>query len=56
MNVHKNAALAPRGREQMVERLEAGESGAAAAAAVGVSERTVWKWRARWREGGREQM
>ena len=56
MNVHKNAALTPRGREQMVNRLEAGESGAAAAAAVGVSERTVWKWRARWREGGTEAL
>lgn len=40
----------------MVTRLEAGESGAAAAAAVGVSERTVWKWRARWREGGTEAL
>lgn len=40
----------------MVNRLEAGESGAAAAAAVGVSERTVWKWRARWREGGQEAL
>lgn len=56
MNVHKNAALTPRGREQMVNRLEAGESGAVAAAAVGVSERTVWKWRARWREGGAESL
>ena len=56
MNVHKNAALTPRGREQMVHRLEAGESGAAAAAAVGVSQRTVWKWRARWREGGVEAL
>ena len=40
----------------MLTRLEAGESGAAAAAAVGVSERTVWKWRARWREGGTEAL
>lgn len=40
----------------MVNRLEAGESGAVAAAAVGVSERTVWKWRARWREGGAESL
>ena len=40
----------------MLNRLEAGESGAAAAAAVGVSERTVWKWRARWREGGTEAL
>lgn len=40
----------------MLTRLEAGESGAAAAAAVGVSERTVWKWRARWREGGAEAL
>ena len=40
----------------MVSRLEAGESGSAAAEAVGVSERTVWKWRARWREGGTESL
>jgi transposase InsO family protein len=40
----------------MLNRLEAGESGAAAAAAVGVSERTVWKWRARWREGGTDAL
>lgn len=40
----------------MLNRLEAGESGAAAAAAVGVSERTVWKWRAREREGGSEAL
>ncbi len=38
MNVHKNAALTPRGRERLLRRIEAGESGAAAAAAVGVSE------------------
>lgn len=52
MNVHKNAVLTPRGREQLVERLEAGESRAAAAAAVGVSCRTVRKWEKRRAEEG----
>ena len=56
MNVHKNAVLTPRGREQLINRIEAGESGAAAAAAVGVSERTVWKWMARKRAGGLEAL
>jgi transposase InsO family protein len=52
VNVHKNAVLTPRGREQLIERLERGESKAAAAAAVGVSERTVWKWLKRKRAEG----
>jgi transposase InsO family protein len=47
VNVHKNAVLTPRGREQLLDRIEAGESRAAAAAAVGVSRRTAWKWEAR---------
>lgn len=54
MNVHENAVLAPKGREQLIQRLERGESVAAASAAVGVSARTGWKWRARHRAEGRE--
>jgi transposase InsO family protein len=54
VNVHKNAVLTPRGREQLVARLERGESKAAAAAAVGVSERTAWKWLRRKRSEGIE--
>lgn len=52
MNVHKNAPLTPLGREMFVERIEAGESVAAASAAVGISERTGWKWLGRYREEG----
>ena len=54
MNVHKNAALTPSGRERLIQRIEQGESVAAASAAVGVSERTTKKWRARHRAQGRE--
>ena len=54
MNVHKNAVLTPRGREQFTDRIEAGESVAAASAAVGFSERSGWKWVGRRREAGVE--
>lgn len=52
MNVHKNAQLTPRGREQLVARVVAGEPAAEVAAGSGVSVRTVWKWVARQRAGG----
>lgn len=52
MNVHKNAPLTPLGREMFVQRIEAGESIAAASAAVGISERTGWKWLGRYRTEG----
>ena len=49
MNIHKNARTTPRSRGQLVERvLSHEESPAAVAAAVGVSERTVRKWLARY--------
>jgi transposase InsO family protein len=49
MNIHKNARTTPRSRAQIVARVGAGHEGAAAvAAAVGVSERTVRKWVARY--------
>jgi len=54
VNVHKNAALTPRGREQLIQRIEQGESIAAASAAVGVSERTTHKWRGRHEAEGCE--
>jgi len=56
VNVHKNAVLAPRGREQLVRRIEAGESVAEAAAAMGMSERAGWKWLKRYRTGGFEAL
>jgi len=49
MNIHKNARTTPRSRGQIVARVLRGqESTAAVAAAVGVSERTVRKWVARY--------
>jgi len=52
MNVHKNARTTPRSREVMVRRVLAGEKVALVAAGFGVSERTVYKWLARWRREG----
>jgi transposase len=54
VNIHKNAVLTPRGRERLIKSIEQGESVAAAAAAVGISERTAWRWRDRHRAAGRE--
>ena len=54
VNVHKNASLTPRGRELLIERIGGGESVAAASAAVGISERTGWKWIGRHRAEGVE--
>ena len=52
MNIHKNARTTPRSRARIVQRiLSAGERPGAVAAAVGVSERTVRKWLARYRSG-----
>lgn len=49
MNIHKNARTTPRSRGQIVARvLTQHERPAAVAAAVGVSERTVRKWVARY--------
>ena len=50
MNIHKNARTTPRSRAGIVQRvLSGGERPGAVAAAVGVSERTVRKWLARYR-------
>lgn len=53
MNIHKNARLTPKGREILVERLERGEHPSDVACAMGVSVRTVYKWRQRYRQFGR---
>lgn len=54
MNSHKNARLGFTGRVCLVERVvQDGWTGAQAAAAFGVSARTVWKWVGRYRSGGR---
>jgi transposase InsO family protein len=49
MNIHKNARTTPRSRGQIVQRvLTQQEPAATVAAAMGVSERTVRKWLARY--------
>jgi len=50
MNVHKNARLTPKGRELLIARLERGEHPYDVACALGISVRTVYKWRKRYRE------
>ena len=52
MNMHHNARLTPKGRELLVGRLERGEHPEDVACAMGVSIRTVYKWRRRYREEG----
>ena len=53
MNVHKNARLTPFGRERLVKQvLERVLTPAAAAAAAGVSLRTIYKWLSRFRKEG----
>lgn len=52
MNIHKNARLAPRGREILISRLERGEHPDDVATAMGVSSSTVYKWRRRYRAEG----
>ena len=49
MDIHKNARLTPQSRALLVDRVLAdGWTVAEASAAVGVSERTGWKWLARF--------
>jgi len=53
MKLHGNARTCPNSRRLLVERvLRQGWSVTAAAAAAGVSKRTVWRWLKRWREEG----
>ena len=53
MNIHENARTTPASRALLVRRvLEEGWSAAQAAAAVGISKRTAYKWLSRFREGG----
>jgi|TARA_B100000315_G_scaffold78647_1_gene72024 transposase InsO family protein len=56
MNVHKNARLTPKGRELLIERLARGERPCDVACAMGVSARSVYKWRKRYRDGGLEAL
>jgi transposase InsO family protein len=53
MEVHANAPLSPIGRRRVVDRVVGQRwSVAAAAEAAGVTERTVYRWLARWRVEG----
>jgi transposase InsO family protein len=52
MNVHQNARLTPKGRELLIARLERGEHVCDVACALGISVRTVYKWKKRHREYG----
>ena len=55
MNVHKNAKLTPRGRAEIVCRvLDQGQTPKSVATDLGVCERTVRKWVARFRAEGSE--
>jgi len=55
MEVHANAPLSPIGRRRVVDRVVVeGWSVAAAAEAAGVTERTVYRWLARFRREGQE--
>ena len=53
MQLHANAKTCPNSRRLLVERIEALDwSVTAAAEATGVSERTAYRWLARWRQEG----
>ena len=52
MNVHQNARLTPFRRRELIARLDAGEALGAVALRLGVSVRTVQKWRGRFRAHG----
>ena len=53
MHLHRNAKLVPAQRKLLIERVKAGWSVTEAAAAAGVSRQTVYKWLARFKEGGK---
>ncbi|MEP1111424.1 MAG: helix-turn-helix domain-containing protein, partial [Nitratireductor sp.] len=52
-NPHQNARLTVYSREQVVARVADGQTAVEVAASFGVSVRTVRKWVARYRQGGR---
>jgi transposase len=53
MNIHENARMTVHGRALLVSRIcDDGWRVADAAEAAGVSERTAYKWLARYRAGG----
>jgi Integrase core domain. len=54
VKLHQNARTCPASRRLMCERIDAGWSVKAAAAAAGVSERRAREWRRRWDAGDHE--
>ncbi len=52
MNIHENAKLTPRGRENIVRSVQSGQTPKAAAHAAGVCPRTARKWIDRYRREG----
>jgi transposase InsO family protein len=50
--MHKNARLTPLGRERAVKRVLEGEKPSLVARSVGVSRKTMFKWRGRWEREG----
>jgi transposase InsO family protein len=53
MKLHGNARTCPNSRRLLVKRvIEEGWSASDAAAAAGISERTVYRWLGRWRQDG----
>lgn len=54
MDLHKNARSCPKSRALLVKRILAGEAPQDVAEALGLSERTVYKWVKRYREEGLE--
>jgi transposase len=53
MKLHGNARTCPNSRRLLIERVvQEGWSVSDAAAAAGVSERTVYRWLGRWRQDG----
>ncbi len=52
MNIHHNARLTPKGRELSIAPLERGDHPRDVATAMGVSVRTVYKWRKRHHQEG----
>lgn len=52
MELHKNARTCPASRMLLVRRMLQGMSATSAAEAAGVSRRTAFKWKARYREAG----
>ena len=54
MDIHHNARSCPHSRALMVDRVQRGDPVVRVAAELGVSQRTVYKWLARFRRQGLE--